>query len=60
MYNQGPAPSEEELAEFDPYKADIFSLGVTYVKALTNVKYDKINESQNYFEKCTKELRKLK
>lgn len=58
--NQGPAPSKEELDEFDPYKGDIFSLGVTYVKCLTNVKYYKINESKKYFKKCAQELRKLK
>ena len=53
--NKGPPPSKKEKAEFDSYKADIFSLGVTYVKTLTkeeDVNYLRINESESFFEEC--------
>ena len=43
---------QKEEKELDIFKADIYSLGLTYYKALTGESVKKINEDENEFQRC--------
>ena len=46
-------PVPENCDQLDPYKADIFSLGVTYLYFL-GIDIKKLNESKEKLEYCSK------
>ena len=39
-----------KMIDIDLFKADVYSLGLTFLQAATNLKIDKINESPDYME----------
>ena len=45
-----------KMIDIDLFKADVYSLGLTFLQAATNLKIDKINESADYMELAEKEL----
>ena len=47
------------MVESDLFKSDIYSLGLTFFKAATNIKVDKINESREGMKIVEDELDKV-
>ena len=47
---------EIELTDVDLFKSDIYSLGLTFLKATTNIQINVINESEDNMKICEKAL----
>ena len=46
LCQENNTPIEEEFEELDIFKADIYSLGLTFYEILTDEKAKKVNESE--------------
>ena len=49
-----------EFSEKDLFKADIYSLGLTFLKIVTDMDISDINDSEKHIVKCVEALSKTK
>ena len=58
LYARRNHVQDVKLIDVDLCKSDIYSLGITFLQAATNININDINESEDHMETCEKALQK--